>query len=245
MDGELSIGELADISGMTVQRLRYYSNRGLIKPVRIDTQSNYRYYHMDQKDIILLIQSLQYIGYSLDEIDQLINPKDSSSVSTEHMAEHVLNYINEQEDRLDRVKKIAQVMLHQQIKDERPHKKQKKVGFHIIEYPGISGEFFIDNLEAFKYFKEFVMSKQLSLSYLTFCGVCKHPQGYSYYLEIPNYYEKLQVKWNSYDDFEEFIINAEELAHLLNDEYKYLIMKIPHVQGELEAYRILKAKKEE
>lgn len=45
MKGELlSISELAKLRQVTTETLRYYDRIGLLKPVYVDPETNYRYY---------------------------------------------------------------------------------------------------------------------------------------------------------------------------------------------------------
>lgn len=68
MDELLSIGEMAKLNNVSVQRLRYYDNIGLFSPAHINEQSNYRYYTSEQSAHLAIIKQLQYIGLSLLEI---------------------------------------------------------------------------------------------------------------------------------------------------------------------------------
>ena len=38
------IGELGEITGVSVKTIRYYEEEGLISPVEVDRWTNYRYY---------------------------------------------------------------------------------------------------------------------------------------------------------------------------------------------------------
>ena len=44
----LKIGELADFSGISTKALRVYEKMELIKPVKVDEETGYRYYSPDQ-----------------------------------------------------------------------------------------------------------------------------------------------------------------------------------------------------
>ncbi|OCN05223.1 hypothetical protein A4S06_02235 [Erysipelotrichaceae bacterium MTC7] len=68
MEKYLSIGEMAKLNDVSVQRLRYYDSLGMLSPVYVDPDSNYRYYEKGQSGTLIQIQRLQYVGFSLDEI---------------------------------------------------------------------------------------------------------------------------------------------------------------------------------
>ena len=67
----IKIGELSNISGVSIQTIRYYENEGLISPIEVDRWTNYRYYN--ERSIIRLseISYLKDLGFSLKEIKNL------------------------------------------------------------------------------------------------------------------------------------------------------------------------------
>jgi Hg(II)-responsive transcriptional regulator len=65
------IGETARDAGVNAQTLRYYERRGLLpKPRR--RGSGYREYSDDAVRIVRFIKRAQELGFSLDEIDELV-----------------------------------------------------------------------------------------------------------------------------------------------------------------------------
>lgn len=65
------ITETAKQAGVNVQTLRYYERRGLLpRPAR--RGSGYRDYAPDAIDIVRFIKRAQDLGFSLDEIKQLV-----------------------------------------------------------------------------------------------------------------------------------------------------------------------------
>ena len=66
----VAIGELARRAGMTVSRIRFYERRGLLaKP---DRESGKRRYPADTLTQLAIIDAAQRVGFSLDEIHDLI-----------------------------------------------------------------------------------------------------------------------------------------------------------------------------
>lgn len=63
-----SIGEVAKLTNISIQTLRYYDQIDLFKPSYVDSATNYRYYKDSQLYYLDIIKSLKYIGVSLDEI---------------------------------------------------------------------------------------------------------------------------------------------------------------------------------
>ena len=71
----LKIGELAGLCNVSPKALRVYEKRGLIKPVKIDGESGYRYYSANQvKDVETLIE-WRDMGFSLKEIKIIFSGK--------------------------------------------------------------------------------------------------------------------------------------------------------------------------
>jgi effector-binding domain-containing protein len=67
------IGDFSRLSRISVKALRYYDEIGLLKPVRVDQFTGYRYYSADQLPRLNYIIALKDTGLSLEEIATLIN----------------------------------------------------------------------------------------------------------------------------------------------------------------------------
>jgi DNA-binding transcriptional MerR regulator len=70
---EYKIGDFSRISRVTVRTLRYYNEIGLLKPVRVDESTGYRYYSIEQLPKLNRIIMLKEIGLSLDDIGSTLN----------------------------------------------------------------------------------------------------------------------------------------------------------------------------
>ncbi|MDR0514875.1 MAG: MerR family transcriptional regulator [Coriobacteriaceae bacterium] len=68
---EFGIGRMADLNCVSEKALRLYQQKGLLEPIRVDESTGYRYYSYEQCSTVDMIQQLQYLGVSLDEIKQL------------------------------------------------------------------------------------------------------------------------------------------------------------------------------
>lgn len=89
MDSQMyTIGEMAKITNLSIQTLRYYDQIGLFKPIYVDEKSNYRYYSENQIYYIDLIKSLKYIGTSLEDIKQ----------AQSFTSEQLLDFLTEREE---------------------------------------------------------------------------------------------------------------------------------------------------
>jgi effector-binding domain-containing protein len=67
------IGDFSRLSRISVKALRYYDEIGLLKPVKVDEFTGYRYYSADQLPRLSYILALKDTGLSLEEITTLIN----------------------------------------------------------------------------------------------------------------------------------------------------------------------------
>jgi len=65
----MRIGEAAAKAGVTARTLRYYEESGLIEPVRSGAQRAFTEYHVT---LVQHIQQLKQLGYSLEEIRQIM-----------------------------------------------------------------------------------------------------------------------------------------------------------------------------
>ena len=70
----LKIGEVAKVSGIGIETLRFYEKSGLLdSPSRTD--SGYRIYNEDVLERLDFIKRAQVLGFSLDEIKRIITDK--------------------------------------------------------------------------------------------------------------------------------------------------------------------------
>ncbi len=77
----IRIGDFSKLSQVSVKTLRYYDETGLLKPVQADRFTGYRMYEYSQLLRLQRILALKDLGFSLDEIGQLL----SENVTPEQM----------------------------------------------------------------------------------------------------------------------------------------------------------------
>lgn len=68
-----AVGEFSRVCQVSVKTLHHYDRIGLLKPVRVDRYTGYRYYSQQQVEQMLLIQRLKRYQFSLEEIRELLN----------------------------------------------------------------------------------------------------------------------------------------------------------------------------
>jgi DNA-binding transcriptional MerR regulator len=73
IDNELRLrtGQLAQRAGVNIQTLRYYERRRLLPPA-VRSSSGQRSYPAATVDLVLCIKGAQRLGFTLDEIDELL-----------------------------------------------------------------------------------------------------------------------------------------------------------------------------
>ena len=68
----IRIGDFSKLSRVSVKTLRFYDEMGLFKPVYVDRATSYRFYEFDQLPRLHRILALKDLGFSLEEIGQLL-----------------------------------------------------------------------------------------------------------------------------------------------------------------------------
>jgi DNA-binding transcriptional MerR regulator len=103
---DLKIGEFARIGQVSVQTLRYYDDLGLIKPVKVDVLSGYRYYALDQLPQLNQVLALKDLGFSLDQVAHLVQ-QNPSHAELRRMLELKRSEVSEQiQTELDRLERL-------------------------------------------------------------------------------------------------------------------------------------------
>lgn len=69
---KLKIGEFSRLMQVTVKTLRHYESKGLLMPDEVDKWTGYRYYTLGQMQRLNTIRDLQRLGFSLDDIGELL-----------------------------------------------------------------------------------------------------------------------------------------------------------------------------
>lgn len=109
----LSIGKVANRAGVSVETIRFYERKGLLaEPVR--KESGYRQYAEDDIRKLVFIQHAKNLGFSLNEIKELMSiQSDSSATSREikNMAENKLQDIEEKIKMLQRMRRTLKPLV--------------------------------------------------------------------------------------------------------------------------------------
>ena len=83
---EISIGEFARRSRLSLKALRLYDERGVLVPARVDQASGYRYYDTAQLDQARLVVMLRQLQLPLAAVRELLacDPADAATRIAEH-----------------------------------------------------------------------------------------------------------------------------------------------------------------
>ena len=101
----MTIKEFAQLCSCGAQTLRYYDKIDLLKPVKVDPWSGYRYYEPAQAIDFVKIKNLQAADFTIDEIKVLLTKPDQL------VYEAFDRKIAEQTQKLERIREIQQSYL--------------------------------------------------------------------------------------------------------------------------------------
>ena len=97
--GALKIGEVAKLSGIGIETLRFYERSGLLgRPGR--TESGYRLYDREALERLEFIKRAQVLGFSLDEIKQIIAEKQAGESPCEAVRDIVRTRLQELDEHM-------------------------------------------------------------------------------------------------------------------------------------------------
>lgn len=104
---DISIGELAERAGCTVQIIRHYEKIGLLPKTR-RTSGNRRIYSEDQATRLVFIRHSRELGFSLDDIRQLLSFTDHPNQSCEQVDGIAREHLHGVQERLRRLRSMEQ-----------------------------------------------------------------------------------------------------------------------------------------
>lgn len=99
----LKIGDIAKLSGIGIEALRFYEKSGLLeKPAR--TFSGYRMYTRDVLERLAFIKQAQSLGFSLDEIRRIVEDARTGQSPCDEVREIVRSRLYEVDQRIKELK---------------------------------------------------------------------------------------------------------------------------------------------
>lgn len=124
----ISIGKMAELSGVSIPTLRLYDQLGLLTPSYIDPKSSYRYYDIHQNARLDMIAYMKELGMSLSEIADVLKREDISLI------EHILAQKNEQIHEQMRELKAQHEAVERAIASIERYRKSPTTGTISLEY---------------------------------------------------------------------------------------------------------------
>lgn len=100
----LKIGEVSKLSGIGIEALRFYEKSGLLsRPSR--TVSGYRMYPREVLERLSFIKRAQMLGFSLDEVKQIIAESAAGQSPCRHVREIVRHRLEELDERMAQMRR--------------------------------------------------------------------------------------------------------------------------------------------
>jgi effector-binding domain-containing protein len=116
----LKIGDFSKLARVTIKALRYYDELGLLKPVKVDEFTGYRYYSASQLTQLYRIMALKDMGLSLEEISRLLR----NDVSIDHILDLLHTKQIEQKQKLEaetaRLKRVEEWLMQVEREGKMP-----------------------------------------------------------------------------------------------------------------------------
>lgn len=107
----LRIGEVAKTSGVSIETLRFYERSGLLgRPAR--TLSGYRMYDAEVLERLDFIKRAQVLGFSLDEIKQIIAEKQAGANPCSGVREIVRARLKELDEQMREMRRYRNDLAH-------------------------------------------------------------------------------------------------------------------------------------
>lgn len=105
----MKIGELAELTGSSVQTIRYYEKEGVIASAA-RTEGNFRLYDRASVDRLMFIQRCRRLGLSLSEIRSLLRLQDSPTARCDEINQMIAFHLKGVEQQIKDMK-----LLHRQL----------------------------------------------------------------------------------------------------------------------------------
>ncbi|MGE7882589.1 MerR family transcriptional regulator [Bacillus sp. NPDC094077] len=132
LNKRFTIGEMAKMHNIAESTLRYYDEKGIFHPSIVDSQTNYRYYTIDQFSLLDMIKFLRQLNIPLKEIKKYIDERNPSYALNllEKQQEMMLKKQREieyalakMEHRIHLIKEATKVKAEQMVIKEIPQRK--------------------------------------------------------------------------------------------------------------------------
>ncbi|MCB1702140.1 MAG: Cd(II)/Pb(II)-responsive transcriptional regulator [Pseudomonadales bacterium] len=103
----MKIGELAKLTGCSVQTIRYYEKEQLLASGH-RSEGNFRLYDQSAVEQLLFIKHCRCLDLALAEIHQLLELKRSPSIQCDDINRMIESHIQQVEQRIEELNKLRQ-----------------------------------------------------------------------------------------------------------------------------------------
>ena len=110
-------GEIARIAGVSLRTIRYYDTKGLLPPVS-HSESGYRYYDKHSLALLQRIMMLKYLGFSLEQIQQLIAAQEADALDQEAILAQQKSLLLERKEHLEQLISTIELAQHSAEEDK-------------------------------------------------------------------------------------------------------------------------------
>lgn len=103
------IGDFSKLNKVSIKALRHYDELGLLKPVKVDDSTGYRYYSAAQLPKLNKILALKDLGFSLNKITEIIDYDQTSEFLSSMLAirkEELMESIKKDKEKLSRIENL-------------------------------------------------------------------------------------------------------------------------------------------
>ncbi len=108
---QIPIGKFSLITLLTPKALRFYDKKGILVPEEKDPITGYRYYTINQVETAIKIKTLSWLGFSLEEIPQLLTAAKENNVAFVQTA--FSKKLLETQLEIQRLRKVEEILLTQ------------------------------------------------------------------------------------------------------------------------------------
>lgn len=106
---KLSVGKLAKQTGVTVETIRHYTRKGLLRAER-DSRNGYHRYPQSHVNRVNFIRLAKNLGFSLDDIAQILHDAEQGRSPCQRARHVIQSRIRENRRRLDEMIALQQRM---------------------------------------------------------------------------------------------------------------------------------------
>lgn len=106
----MRIGQIADRTDLSVQTIRFYERKGLLTKVPRD-DSGYRNFSPEDVRRIQFIRHSQDVGFTLNEISDLLSLRVAENGSCESVREFACDKVEQLDERLESLRKMRKTLM--------------------------------------------------------------------------------------------------------------------------------------